>query len=77
MLDSFISRFVLQLNRGTVDLEEYIFTVQAIANAETELDLIDIAFEVTLAYCKTDTKTWEIEQRPGMGLGKRGWKRLR
>ena len=36
----------LQQNRGRVDLEEYIFTVLAIANAETELDLIDIAFEI-------------------------------
>ncbi|XP_043287349.1 lysophosphatidylcholine acyltransferase isoform X1 [Venturia canescens] len=33
-------------NRGKVDLEEYIFTVQAIAKAETELDLISVAFEV-------------------------------
>ncbi|XP_063983890.1 lysophosphatidylcholine acyltransferase isoform X2 [Diachasmimorpha longicaudata] len=33
-------------NRGRVDLEEYIFTVLAIANANTELDLVDIAFEV-------------------------------
>ncbi|XP_011301245.1 1-acylglycerophosphocholine O-acyltransferase 1 isoform X1 [Fopius arisanus] len=33
-------------NRGRVDLQEYIFTVLAIANANSELDLVDIAFEV-------------------------------
>ncbi|KAF7994247.1 hypothetical protein HCN44_003337 [Aphidius gifuensis] len=33
-------------NRGKIDLEEYIFTVIAIANANTELDLVDIAFEI-------------------------------
>lgn len=33
-------------NRGKIDLEEYIFTVVALANANSELDLVDIAFEI-------------------------------
>ncbi|XP_057332313.1 lysophosphatidylcholine acyltransferase isoform X2 [Microplitis mediator] len=33
-------------NKGTIDIEEYIFTVLAIANANSVLDLVDIAFNV-------------------------------
>lgn len=41
---------VFQSNCGRVDLEEYIFTVLAIANANSELDLVDIAFEVRCTF---------------------------
>lgn len=33
-------------NKGTIDIEEYMFTVLAIANANSVLDLVDIAFDV-------------------------------
>ncbi|KAJ8683791.1 hypothetical protein QAD02_019583 [Eretmocerus hayati] len=33
-------------NRSLIDFEEYIFTVLAIANANTELDMVQVAFEV-------------------------------
>ncbi|KAG8041156.1 hypothetical protein G9C98_002144 [Cotesia typhae] len=33
-------------NKGTIDIEEYMFTVLAIANANSVLDLVNIAFDV-------------------------------
>lgn len=39
---------ILQLGQGKIDLEEYIFTVLATANASSELDKVKIAFDVSV-----------------------------
>lgn len=38
---------ILQFGQGKIDLEEYIFTVLATANASSELDKVEIAFDVS------------------------------
>lgn len=41
---------ILQFGQGKIDLEEYIFTVLAMANASSELDKVEIAFDVSADY---------------------------
>lgn len=43
----YILCIILQFGQGKVDLEEYIFTVLATANASSELDKVEIAFDVS------------------------------
>lgn len=48
----YVGIIILQFGQGKVDLEEYIFTVLATANASSELDKVEIAFDVS-ANCLT------------------------
>lgn len=43
----FFSLIFVQLGQGKIDLQEYIFTVLATANASSELNKIEIAFDVS------------------------------
>lgn len=48
LIEEKINILFLQLGQGKIDLEEYIFTVLATANASSELDKVKIAFDVSV-----------------------------
>lgn len=48
LIEERINILFLQLGQGKIDLEEYIFTVLATANASSELDKVKIAFDVSM-----------------------------
>ncbi|OXU27771.1 hypothetical protein TSAR_009520 [Trichomalopsis sarcophagae] len=55
-------------NRGTIDFEEYIFTVMAIANANTELDMVKVAFEVCSSNANYNLSAMELRKALHLSL---------